>query len=117
MNKLKRVFDPLGISLQGVHSIAASAGTGKTFSITTLYLRYILEADCRVDDILVTTFTEAATAELKERIRFRLNAALELIREFDTQAEAEEPAAAEQVDEVLVRHTISSNPFCGSPTF
>lgn len=103
MNKLKRVFDPLGISLQGVHSIAASAGTGKTFSITTLYLRYILEADCRVDDILVTTFTEAATAELKERIRFRLNAALELIREFDTQAEAEEPAAAEQVDEVLVR--------------
>ena len=66
---LQTPFDPLAISLSGVHSIAASAGTGKTYSITTLYLRYLLETDCRVDDILATTFTEAATAELKERLK------------------------------------------------
>ena len=86
-----------------MHSIAASAGTGKTFSITTLYLRYILETDCRVDDVLVTTFTEAATAELNERIRARLNAALELIREFETLEQAEEQTANDRVDEILIR--------------
>ena len=73
-------FDPLRIPLAGVHSIAAAAGTGKTYTITTLYVRYLLETDCRVEDVLVTTFTEAATAELKDRLRARLREALELTR-------------------------------------
>lgn len=78
-------FDPLGMPLGGVHSIAASAGTGKTYAITTLYVRYLLETDCRVEDILVTTFTEAATAELRERLRKRLYDTLELLRQCNTQ--------------------------------
>ena len=61
--------------LPGAHSISASAGTGKTYAITTLYLRYLLEAGCSVEEILVTTFTRSATAELKDRIRARLELA------------------------------------------
>jgi exodeoxyribonuclease V beta subunit len=61
-------FDPLQQTLKGAHSIEASAGTGKTFSITLLWLRMILEEDLNVENILVSTFTKAATAELKDRL-------------------------------------------------
>lgn len=74
------MFDPLRMPLSGVHCIAASAGTGKTYTITTLYLRLLLESGCSADQILVTTFTEAATAELRDRLRGRLNEALQLLR-------------------------------------
>jgi len=57
--------------------IEASAGTGKTFTITGLVLRLLLErADLTIDQILVTTFTELATAELRGRIRDLLRDAL-----------------------------------------
>src|ERR1043166_945703 len=57
--------------------IEASAGTGKTYSITGLTLRLILEKHLRIRDILAVTFTEAATQELRDRIRRRLQSALE----------------------------------------
>ena len=57
---------PLG---EGVTLIEASAGTGKTFTIAGLFLRLILERDFSVREILVVTFTEAATEELRARIR------------------------------------------------
>lgn len=95
-------FDPLRMPLAGVHSIAASAGTGKTYAITTLYVRYLLETDCRVEDILVTTFTEAATAELRERLRKRLHDTLELIRQCDAQEQAMQMAEGGLADEKLV---------------
>lgn len=72
-----RPLEPLSIPLGGPHLIEASAGTGKTHAITTLYLRLVLERGLRVEQILVVTFTEAATAELKERVRARLREALE----------------------------------------
>jgi exodeoxyribonuclease V beta subunit len=57
--------------------IEASAGTGKTFTIAMLVLRLLLErAGVTIDQILVTTFTELATAELRGRIRDRLRDAL-----------------------------------------
>src|SRR3954466_7095817 len=57
--------------------IEASAGTGKTFTIALLVLRLLLERDgLTIDQILVTTFTELATAELRGRIRDRLKDAL-----------------------------------------
>lgn len=62
------MFDPLSQPLCGMHAIEASAGTGKTFSITLLWLRLLVEEDLQVDEILVSTFTRAATAELKERL-------------------------------------------------
>ncbi|WP_217524598.1 exodeoxyribonuclease V subunit beta [Vibrio metschnikovii] len=77
-------LDPLTFPLHGARLIEASAGTGKTFTIAGLYLRLLLghgNADTRhptpltVDQILVVTFTEAATAELRDRIRQRIHQA------------------------------------------
>lgn len=57
----------------GVTLIEASAGTGKTYTITGLFLRLLLEERVRgIDEILVVTFTIAATEELKTRIRSAL---------------------------------------------
>ncbi len=58
--------------LQGRILIEASAGTGKTWNIGLIYLRLLLERDLRVEQILVTTFTDAAAQELHERLRRRL---------------------------------------------
>src|SRR5699024_5398598 len=65
-------FDPLELPLHGQQLIEASAGTGKTFNLAGLYLRLIIERDASVRDILVMTFTKAATQELRDRIRRRL---------------------------------------------
>jgi exodeoxyribonuclease V beta subunit len=65
-------FDYTSVALTGAHLIEASAGTGKTYSIAGLYLRLIVEKDLPVDRILVVTFTDAATGELRDRIRQRL---------------------------------------------
>ncbi len=70
-------FDPLQELPPGTTLIEASAGTGKTYTITTLVLRLLLEQELRIEEILVVTFTEAATAELQHRIRGRLRQALE----------------------------------------
>ena len=58
--------------LQGRILIEASAGTGKTWNIGLIYLRLLLEGELRVEQILVTTFTDAAAQELRERLRRRL---------------------------------------------
>ena len=49
--------------------LAASAGTGKTYSVAILVLRLILEKKIPLDKILMVTFTNAAVAELEARIR------------------------------------------------
>lgn len=49
--------------------IEASAGTGKTYNIQNLFLRYIVEMGIEIDQVLVVTFTNVAAAELKERLR------------------------------------------------
>ena len=65
-------LDVFNCPLDGIHLIEASAGTGKTWNICGLYLRLLLEQGRSVEEILVVTFTKAATAELRERIRSRL---------------------------------------------
>ena len=74
-----QILNPLTLPLDGVRLIEASAGTGKTFTIAGLYLRLLLghgrAAPCRVEQVLVVTFTEAATQELKDRIRRRIHEA------------------------------------------
>jgi len=65
-------FDLLNTPLSGTHLIEASAGTGKTYAIEGLFLRLILEEHLSVDQILVVTFTKAATEELRDRIRRKL---------------------------------------------
>ncbi len=75
MTAALETFDPFVVTLAGQQLIEASAGTGKTYTIAGLYLRLVLEGERRVDQILVVTFTNAATAELADRIRKRLLAA------------------------------------------
>ncbi|PQP34266.1 exodeoxyribonuclease V subunit beta, partial [Desulfobacteraceae bacterium SEEP-SAG9] len=58
--------------LVGTNLIEASAGTGKTFTIAELFLRLIIEKRLSAEQILVVTFTNAATDELKDRIRRKL---------------------------------------------
>ncbi len=65
--------------LFGPHLLEASAGTGKTFSIEHIYVRLILE-EVEMEQILVITFTRAATRELKARIRSNLEKALAFIQ-------------------------------------
>ena len=72
-----RPLDILAEALGDHCLIEASAGTGKTHTLADLYLRLVLEGDRTVDQILVVTFTVAATAELHDRIRARLDAARE----------------------------------------
>ncbi|WP_449412288.1 exodeoxyribonuclease V subunit beta [Pandoraea soli] len=67
-------LDVFSCDLDGVCLIEASAGTGKTWNICALYVRLLLEKRLTVEQILVVTFTNAATAELRERIRARLAA-------------------------------------------
>lgn len=66
---------------QGTYLIEASAGTGKTYNIQHLYLRLLLEREDidNVGNILVVTFTELATAELKNRIRKNLAVACDYL--------------------------------------
>lgn len=78
-------FDIATVSLEpGVTLIEASAGTGKTYSITGLILRLVLEKHLHIRDILAVTFTEAATQELRDRVRRRLQAALEDLRQGES---------------------------------
>lgn len=58
--------------LRGAHLIEAGAGTGKTYTLAALFLRLVVEQGIRIDQILVVTYTTAATEELKTRIRQRL---------------------------------------------
>lgn len=83
------ILHPLSFPLRGSRLIEASAGTGKTFTIAALYLRLVLghggagPGGCGFmralvpPEILVVTFTEAATQELRDRIRARLAEAAE----------------------------------------
>jgi exodeoxyribonuclease V beta subunit len=71
-------FDLLHSPISGRILVEASAGTGKTYTIAALVVRLIVEKQLEIEAILVVTFTEAATAELRDRIRRRLVEALEL---------------------------------------
>ena len=72
-------LDALHLPLHGQILIEASAGTGKTFTIGLFYLRLLLEQGFSVDQILVVTFTRAATEELRDRIRRRIRQALDVL--------------------------------------
>ena len=67
-------FDPVSCPLNGTTVVEAGAGTGKTYSIAELYIRLLLEGDAPLttDQILVVTYTNAATTELRNRLRQRI---------------------------------------------
>lgn len=74
MTSLTPKFSIFSAPLTGSHLIDASAGTGKTYTISALFVRLLLEKKLTVNDILVVTYTKAATEDLRTRIR-------EMIRE------------------------------------
>ena len=76
---MMKPFEIINTPLQGYNIIEASAGTGKTHAIADLFLRLILEKELPINEILVVTFTEAATEELRDRIRKRLKAAFDVL--------------------------------------
>ncbi len=77
-----KVFDCLSAetSIKGQKLLEASAGTGKTFAIEHIAVRLILEG-ISIDEILIVTFTNLATNELKERILSNLNKCYFLLKE------------------------------------
>ncbi|HUP91095.1 MAG TPA: exodeoxyribonuclease V subunit beta [Solimonas sp.] len=77
--KEKAVPAVYAANLDGLQVIEASAGTGKTWTIAGLYLRLLLEKQAPVEGILAITFTRAATAELRERVRARLQQLLDAL--------------------------------------
>src|SRR5437879_3718867 len=67
---MKPEFDAAQTALEkGFTVIEASAGTGKTTTISAIILRLLIEQGIPIEQILVTTYTELATAELRGRIR------------------------------------------------
>ena len=84
-------LEVLEFPLNGVRLIEASAGTGKTYTIAALYVRLILghgsngsafQRPLLPPDILVVTFTDASTKELRDRIRARLSDAARYFRKL-----------------------------------
>lgn len=97
-------LDPLSFPLTGCHLIEASAGTGKTYTIAFLYLRLVLGHGTLPSgraltppEILVMTFTEAATHELRSRIRQRLSEAAQAFRTGPDQTTSGSPDLLEQL--------------------
>ena len=91
-----RPFAP--VLRRGVTLIEASAGTGKTFALTQLYLAAVLSG-VSVEQILVVTFTEAATDELRGRLRTLLSHA-----RSHAQGEAAPPELLPLVADVRPEH-------------
>lgn len=97
-----RTLDIKTIELYGRALIEASAGTGKTYTIANLVLRLLLEPripkvselDCQagerhrlsIDQILIVTFTNAATEELRGRVRLRIKQAHVFLQRYELAA-------------------------------
>ena len=95
--------DPyLTLPLEGAHAIEASAGTGKTFTLATLVLRLVVERRLDIGAILAVTFTEAATQELRARIRKRLLLAARIAAGGPVQVDSPEAAITRAVIEAHV---------------
>ncbi|WP_058363167.1 exodeoxyribonuclease V subunit beta [Xanthomonas translucens] len=100
--------DPyLSLPLHGVRLIEASAGTGKTFTLATLFTRLVVERGLRIGQILAVTFTEAATQELRRRIRERLALAATLV---PTAASVGAASAATEIPGDLLPTEIAEDP-------
>lgn len=78
-------FDVKLADLRGIHLVEANAGTGKTYSISSLFVRLIAETNYEISRLLVLTFTDAATVELRERIQLRCREVLERLQKPQNQ--------------------------------
>ena len=91
------------------HVIEASAGTGKTYSVAALVVRELAEnEDLRIGNILITTFTRAAAAELKSRIRLRLVEIQEYLEPLRSVLETDIHKLVEHESDPLKQHLLQS---------
>ena len=87
--------------LSGTNLIEASAGTGKTYTLAGLFVRLILEKGLSVGEILVVTYTEAATEELRDRIRQKMREVLKALSSPQTPEDASNACPDQLVSGVL----------------
>ena len=98
MSDFSRVIFKPALQLDGPLLVEASAGTGKTYNIQNVFLRLILERGWTIQQILVVTFTNAATRELREQLR---RALLECSRGLDMPADDAATAEPNRIRDVL----------------
>ncbi len=84
--------------------LEASAGTGKTFALAALVTRYLAEGHATLDEMLLITFSRAATRELRERVRAQLVEAVEVFNAVETAGAPVEPAND------LIAHLLNAAP-------
>ncbi len=99
----------LRLPILGVQLIEASAGTGKTFAVATLYLRLVIELHLPVSRLLAVTYTEAAAKDLRDKLRERLARASEMLEKHgagggDARAGAD---SAEASSRLLLREALA----------
>lgn len=95
------------IQFEGLHLIEASAGTGKTYTLSSLMVRIFLEKYLP-NQVIATTFTRAAAAELKSRIRLRLVEIQQYLEPLRTVLQAEIHTQAEQETDPLKQHVLKT---------
>jgi exodeoxyribonuclease V beta subunit len=100
-------FDLIRAPLEGRTLIEASAGTGKTHALSSLYVRLLLETAIEPRGILVVTFTEAAASDLRKRIRAQVHAALDLAGGSGPGPGGDAPARDEALVALLRSHVQS----------
>jgi ATP-dependent exoDNAse (exonuclease V) beta subunit len=78
--------------------VEASAGTGKTFALAHLVLRLVAEQGWPLRELLVVTYTDAAAAELRDRVGRRLQLALSLLERLDQPAAVDPGGESDPAD-------------------
>ena len=118
---MTEALSTLTMPLNGLRIIEASAGTGKTWTLAALYVRLVLghgrsgaqeSAALYPPQILVMTFTDAATSELRGRVRERLAQAARFFKELVADGKADAPAADDFLRDLRAEFTIEQWPQC-----
>ena len=68
----------------GITLLEASAGTGKTWTIAALVTKHVADGEVALEEMLVVTFTRAASQELRERVRAQLDEAVQVLTDPST---------------------------------
>lgn len=89
--------------------VEASAGTGKTYSLTVLVVRHVAERGLTADQLLMVTFTNAATAELREKTREQAQVTLQHLRNSTNTSALEHPWMATMLATPESRATAIAN--------
>jgi exodeoxyribonuclease V beta subunit len=118
---MTEALNTLTMPLNGLRIIEASAGTGKTWTLAALYVRLVLghgrsggqeSAALYPPQILVMTFTDAATSELRGRVRERLAQAARFFKEMDADGKADSTGADDFLRDLRAEFSAEQWPQC-----